>query len=312
MLHPLRRLRAAVVVLALWTLAIRPAVADDSLGLLRGEARTGSPDQNQGGGGSSKSESDSRDSDQSERNRKNRSNLSQDSDEDTQSGMESLVGLGLLGVGAIVTSPFWAPPKMLDDAYSEPGYFGRFPYHEHQPGYVSIVTDGLSGDNPGKSWGGRLRADYGDDFDDMSSINGNLLVDSTLRFGFDSGFEYRRQSHLNSSHDDLWIGDANVLFRFAQHERLVMHTGLGFNWLSDRAATDYGFNFTYRADWFPIEPWIVTGEMDLGTMGHEFMVHLRTTAGVRWRHVEPYVGYDLLDVGRFQSNQFLAGLRVWF
>ncbi|MFV0444957.1 MAG: hypothetical protein ACK5Q5_15395 [Planctomycetaceae bacterium] len=76
--------------------------------------------------------------------------------------------------------------------------------------------------------------------------------------------------------DHLWTGDCNVVFRFgrfAQSERAEFHTGVGLNWLNDPAQTDAGFNFTYGADFFPQQLWIVSTTLDAGTLGSAGLVH---------------------------------------
>ena len=91
-----------------------------------------------------------------------------------------------------------------------------------------------------------------------------------------------------------------------------MRTGIGLNWISDQVGQDSGFNFTYGGDWFPVRPFIVSGELDWGEIGHSNLVHVRVTAGVEWHRAEVYVGYDYLDVGNAQLGTCLAGVRIWF
>jgi hypothetical protein len=91
-----------------------------------------------------------------------------------------------------------------------------------------------------------------------------------------------------------------------------MRTGLGFNWLSDPADKNAGFNFTYGGDFFPIRPWIFSGELDLGTLGHSTVVHFRTAVGVSFGPAEVYLGYDYYDIGQAQIAGLVAGLRLWY
>ena len=52
--------------------------------------------------------------------------------------------------------------------------------------------------------------------------------------------------------------------------------------------------------------------IDAGTLGHAGLLRLRATAGVLFRGVEAYTGYEYLDIGRANPNGLVAGLRLWF
>jgi hypothetical protein len=121
-----------------------------------------------------------------------------------------------------------------------------------------------------------------------------------------------RESLGGGRHDQLWTGDCNVVFRFAQSPKLQMRSGLGFNWLSDRIGGEEGFNFTYSGDFFPADPWIMSGEIDWGTLGSAGLFHGRATVGVHYHRCEVYTGYDYLDIGDTQIDGLVAGLRVWY
>jgi hypothetical protein len=110
----------------------------------------------------------------------------------------------------------------------------------------------------------------------------------------------------------LWTGDCNVVFRFAQMPQMQMRTGLGFNWLSDHVGGEAGFNFTYSGDFFPAEPWILSGEIDWGKLGSVGLFHGRATVGVHYHRCEVYTGFDYLDIGDTQISGLIAGLRVWY
>jgi hypothetical protein len=210
---------------------------------------------------------------------------------------------GSLFVFALV-APFWGPAAMMGDDYPERGYFLHFP-HQYDRGYMLIGAADIGELPEGQEpyvWAARSRTEFGTDFGRIDWIGGHVLIESSPRFGIESDFRYVREgvvvdphgsssfvltryastggSNLNGStgirrafaptSDALWFGDGNALFRFAQSEWLVMRTGLGFNFLSDTSRTDFGFNFTYGGDFFPIRPFVVSGELDLGTLGpHE-------------------------------------------
>ena len=207
------------------------------------------------------------------------------------------------------TAPFWIPPKAVEDDYSLPGYFPEYPYQDGIPGYMMIDPE-----LPIKPFAYSLQAgtEYADDFDGMSRIGTHFLIDTTTRFGIDSEVNYWRESLGGGRHDDIWTGDANLVFRFAQSERIQMRTGLGTNWIANDVGSDFGFNFTYQGDFFPQKPWVISGELDLGSLGDETLVHGRITTGLQWRRAEMLIGYDYYEVGQTKLNGFVSGIRLWF
>lgn len=208
-----------------------------------------------------------------------------------------------------LVAPFVGPPWAIGDSYCESGYFAHFPY-QHDNGYM-IIGPALA-EGQLYNWAVRGRAEYGTDFHHLDWVGGHLLAETYTRLGFDTDFRHIREDVPPGRFDSLWLGDANVVFRFAQSEYLVMRTGLGVNWLSDPKDTNTGFNFTYGGDFFPIRPWIFSGEIDLGTLGHATLVHFRTTLGVNLGPAEAYLGYDFYDIGPTQIAGLVAGIRLWY
>jgi hypothetical protein len=88
--------------------------------------------------------------------------------------------------------------------------------------------------------------------------------------------------------------------------------GIGLNWLNDPTQTNLGVNVTYGGEFFPCKPWVISAEIDGGTIGHAGLFRFRTTTGVVWRSLETYVGYEYSDIGTTQNNFFISGVRVWF
>lgn len=185
-----------------------------------------------------------------------------------------------------------------------------YPPEGVQPHRLPPATD--YGMLPARHWSCRLRAEYTSDFNDLSRIGGHLLLSSTSRFGVDTGFDYLQEELPGGGHDYLTLGDFNLVYRFAQSEHLQFRAGVGFNWLSDEIDTDFGFNFTYGADFFPIRPWVVSATLDLGTLGNAGLFHFRTTAGVIIHGCEVYTGYEYHAIGSTRINGLVGGVRVWF
>ena len=210
-----------------------------------------------------------------------------------------------------LSSPFWGPHASLKDDLGDDGYFPRYPYKDGLPGYM--VTDVLDASRVRLSnWSGRLRAEYADDFTDMSRIGGRLLFSTTSRFGLDTEWNHRREEFPSGARDELWTGDFNVVYRFAQSERAQFRAGLGLNWLHDQSDGDLGFNFTYGADFFPKDPWIFSGTIDWGTLGRASLFHGRASVGILIEGVEIFSGYDFFDVGNVQIHGLVGGLQIWF
>lgn len=194
------------------------------------------------------------------------------------------------------------------------GYFSHYPY-ENGPTYMLVgpaEAAGLPGARVPYAWAVRGHTEYGADFQDIDWIGGHVLIDSTWRVGIESDFRNVREDISQSFQDSLWLGDANVLYRFAQNDWVQMRTGLGFNFLSDTDGSDFGFNFTYGGDWFPVKPLALSAELDLGTLGSANVYHLRSTIGANWGVCEAYIGYDYYDIGPTQLSGMVAGVRLWY
>jgi hypothetical protein len=220
------------------------------------------------------------------------------------------IGMALL---ASVVGPFYCPHVCLADSFSQPGYFAHYPY-QYDVGYMLIdpvEAFGIEGPREPYWWAARVRGEFGTGFDDLDWIGGRVQLDTRSRWGLESDFRHVRED-LDARRDALWLGDANVLFRFAQSESIQFRTGVGFNYLADEIGSDFGFNFTYAVDCQPVRPLTFTGELDLGTLGHATVVHVRTTAGVVWGVSEAYIGYDLYDIGSTQVQGLVAGVQVWY
>lgn len=218
---------------------------------------------------------------------------------DEPSNENALTSLIVMGLAA----PWWVPHVACGDDLGMPCALESFPYASNAGQVPSADT--------GKRWGGWVTAEYADDFDDLSHIRGGMLLESTSRFGLDMQTDWLHEELGSNRRDRIWLGDANLTFRFAQCERAQWRTGLGMNWLDD-GRTDLGFNFTYGFDLLPARPWVLSSELDWGTLGKTGLFRFRTTAGVLIQRVESYTGFEYLDIGRTQSSSLIAGLRLWF
>lgn len=240
-----------------------------------------------------------------ERSRKRRRDDHWDDCDDDTNILGELVGY-LVFYSAI--SPFVVPKMAAGDLPSTEGYFFDYPY-QYDGGGMMIAPYLIE---QRRTWMMRAQAEYADDFNEVARFGSHWLVDTTSRLGLDAEFNYFREDLTGQDHDSLWNGDANVVYRFAQNEYLQMRSGIGVNWLSDRFGTEFGFNFTYSADIFPVKPWIWSTEMDVGTTGKSSMFHLRSTVGIQWRRTELYVGADFLSYEGVDRIDWVSGFRIWF
>lgn len=224
-------------------------------------------------------------------------------DGDDDSGLGEFLAAGTL-IG--VASPFWAPPAFLGDNYSQTGYFPDHPYTNAEGGLLYDKSPKGAHDS-----NIILQGQYGDDFDDIFHANGRVLMEHSSRFGFDTEFFYRNEE-IPTGHDELWTGDFNLTYRFAQNEYWQFRTGLGVNWLVYDRESDTGINFTYGADWFPDDPWVVSGVLDWGRIGDASLFHGRTTIGISHNGVGIFTGYDFFEIGNQEMHAWINGVELRF
>jgi hypothetical protein len=298
-----RPLTAAVATLATLLVLVRPAAAGESLAGLRDDVRTPPVDS---------PEPRAKKPDRPGSSCDDGYGYGNDCDDDSMTP-EAFAGLASLGA-IVLTSPFWFPQLAIGDTLQTPAYFSHYPY-QYGDGYMLVDPAealGLAGSRVPYWWSVRARGEFGSGLDDLDWIGGRLLIETKSRWGVEGDFRYVLEDLGSGIHDDAWLGDANILYRFAQSEWMQFRAGLGANYLSDREETDFGFNFTYAVDAQPFRPFVFTAELDLGTLGHASVVHVRTTAGVVFGVSEAYIGYDLYDIGSTQIQGLVAGVQIWY
>ena len=232
-----------------------------------------------------------------------------------------------------LTSPLLIPRSVLEDEFPEESYFPRFPY-DNVPGYMMLergcggginleawrqynidsqpAAEPLQWQNRPRTWAARFRAEYADNFSDTQQTAGHLLLSTSSRFGLDTGMSFLEERRFDGGRDQLWLGDCNLILRFAQSERAQWRVGVGFNWLDDPVDTNFGFNFTYGFDLFPVDPFVLSTTLDWGTLGHTSIFHFRTTVGVTFHGIEAYTGYEHYGIGRTHIDSLVSGVRIWF
>lgn len=228
-------------------------------------------------------------------------NCSECCDDDNDGFFSKLFALG-------ITSPWWIPPIALADNSAESGKFLSTPYQNNHHGLMDIEPFGEFNSQQVQF---RFLADYGSDFSGLTRIGGQFKVDTASRLGFETSWN-QFQEDLGTTTDELWLGDANITWRFAQNEAMQFHTGVGLNWLNDASNTDTGFNFTYGFDLFPVKPWVFRGTMDLGRLGDTSRVHFRGDVGLVWKHFEIFTGYNFERISNVNLQGVSAGIQFRF
>jgi hypothetical protein len=227
--------------------------------------------------------------------------------------------LGGTLIGAAVLAPFYAPITLLNDEYLYRLSFAPHPYANGYRGYqalspelAEVLYDFDTKDVPRQDWAMRVLVENGNDFNGLNRLGGSIKVENANRWGVISNWNYFRERLPCGCLDETLIGDTNLTFRFAQSETASFYSGLGFRMLTDRKQTDFGFNFAYGGDWFPIRPIVVSGVFDAGSLGSAGVVHARGSIGAILYGCEVFAGYDFLRIGSTNLQGPMVGVRLWF
>lgn len=241
--------------------------------------------------------------DRKRRSRAGYSSYSSDCD-DSDNIVGQLAGYAFL---AAASTPFVVPRAALGDD-GEPGYYPDYPYDARGQVGSIVYDDSLPGAHDSLLV---LQADYGTDFDSLEHAHGRLFGDVSLRVGIDTEFYYRHEDVVTGD-DELWMGDANFTYRFAQNQNWQFRAGLGVNWLTDRSESDAGINTTYTVEWFPEDPWMLAGAIDWGRVGDTSLFHYRGTVGLTHNGWGIFTGYDYLGIGGERIHAWINGVEYRF
>ncbi len=160
----------------------------------------------------------------------------------------------------------------------------------------------------------RLLADYSFDFGNIHKTSAFLLFETRWRWGFEAGYSYLRErvDGGDGKTNGMGIGDANIVFRFAQHRLIQMRTGFGGRFMTAPwSEAKGGVNFTYGLDIYPFSPVVLSSSVDFGNLRYAFVFHGRGSVGAVFRSFELYVGWDVLQVDDTVVHGPLAGIRAW-
>jgi hypothetical protein len=207
---------------------------------------------------------------------------------------------------ATVAAPYWVPYHLID----EPGYdrFAGYGDKYEASGFKDTEWFCRSNDFVCSA---RALVEYGSNYDDLQTVGTRLQLDFPVwRASIDTSWNTYYEE-LASGTDELALGDANLVFRFAQASHTVWRSGIGINWLADNH-TDVGFNFTYGFDVLPVHPFVWSTEFDVGKLGHAMLFRGRITVGAQWLEGELYTGFEYVDVDDANLPSMLFGFRYWW
>lgn len=182
--------------------------------------------------------------------------------------------------------------------------FLSFPY---ECGHLGVMSYGVQ-----KNWAGSALFEYGSSFDGLDRRGFGLLLEHSSRLGIDFKWDSYIEDLGGGWTDELHLTDINVLCRVAESERYLIRAGLGANILGDAFGTDGGFNATAKVDLFPAQPLVLSGELDLGTIGDAELFHVSGKAGLMLDRFEIFGGYDYRTIGGVPLKGAMIGLQVWF
>ena len=167
--------------------------------------------------------------------------------------------------------------------------------------------------SPDFDWAVRLSALGGTDFADIAHGSFGLLIQPRGALGIDTSVTMFRESGM-SVRDHLYLGDVNLTFEpTLASDRFRMRIGAGINWLGDSHGGDAGFNMTGGMDWKLTERWLMTGEIDFGTIGDTDLTHAQVSLGrALSEQTELTFGYNYHDIGGVTMGSAFTGLRFRF
>lgn len=220
---------------------------------------------------------------------------------------DSLSSFGFQIGAMTISCPYWLPIAIVGDQYDTAAEFATAPYANDRSGRIDLAPDdGTS------SFAARLTTEVGSNLGDTVSLGGRLQLDTSVRLGLDTEF-FTRIEDRPTGQETIDTGDVNLVFRFAQSERAEFYSGVGMNYLLDNVGGDeFGFNFTYGADFYPVKPIVLSSSFDLGRLGGATLFHGRATVGAVIHRVELYTGYDVCSVGGVALHSWITGLRFYF
>ena len=181
--------------------------------------------------------------------------------------------------------------------------FLNYPYEFGNSGIMSFCST--------KEWAGTAFFEYGSSFDGLDRRGFGFLAEFT-HVGIDFKWDSYVEDIGGGFTDELHLTDINLMFRLADAEHYLVRAGLGGNILGDAFGTDGGFNATAKVDIFPVQPLVLSGEIDLGTIGDAEMFHAAGKIGLMMDRFEIFGGYDYRTISGIELKGAMIGCQIWF
>ena len=199
-------------------------------------------------------------------------------------------------------------------------YLQPHPYANNAVGYVHIErrypasspSENEGPENKTVSTAGfRLSVEYNYDFEGLHIPALGFRLTSSSRVGFQTHWKHYIEP-TEGGLDRLTMGDMNLHIRFAESERWQFYIGPGLRLMFDEEEVNAGFNFTYGVDILPINPLLLSFELDLGHLGEAFFAQVRGTVGLTFAGWEVFGGFEATLIDPVPFFGPTAGIRAWF
>ncbi|MEM6329424.1 MAG: hypothetical protein AAF790_04155 [Planctomycetota bacterium] len=198
--------------------------------------------------------------------------------------------------------PLGPPPA------ATPG-FTAFPYAGGENGFRCCGQGSAAGAKP---WLGRVGLEIGDAGGGVDRTGFRFLLEGEHGFGVGFDWNLFTEELPGGGHDELHLGEVNLLYRLIETDRTLIRAGVGAAWLGDAHATDAGVNFTLMADHALADPLVLSAEIDFGTLGDAQTLHAAAGVGVMLDRCEVFGGYDYRRIGDVELKGPMVGLRFWW
>jgi hypothetical protein len=223
-----------------------------------------------------------------------------------ENGLVELFG-GIIAVAGIfvAAAPYYVPHYFWDKGFSEKLYFEPYPYF----GSDGYLTDDVL--DQSQSWAIDITPEY--KIYDHNTFGYGVILNfrTSFRFEIQADYNYLEEKSEDGSSDSFGLGNINLLFRFAQNPHLLMRSGVGLIMLNDNE-DEFGFNFSYSADCYFSKPLFLSARFDVGRLGGDVFVRLRSTVGYVNKNYELDVGFEFYKMEETSLSGLTLGFKVYF
>ncbi len=147
-------------------------------------------------------------------------------------------------------------------------------------------------------------------------------VGAALRVGFPFGFELHVAYHvyfepLPDRTDAIALGRIGIAWRILDLDEVQVRLGMAFRQFIDIEGSLMGAETFGGADFFPIEPLVLSLEGGAGNVGEALVLQVRATAGLVAGPIEVYAGWEHVMLQPFGGRAGVSltgpvfGVRSW-